>query len=99
MLDGMAESRRSRSGSRAPTQPKTKQQRLLRAKELTERIDRRVHEATEMSEERAAIFDKLNVQDGVPMAEIGEFIGRSEQLVNKAVNRLRAKRAEQAKAS
>lgn len=83
------EKRASRSGSRAPVAPRTKHQRLVRARELTERMDRRLEEIEEMGKERAAIFDTLNREDEVTLDDIAKAIDRSEQLVHKAVKKHR----------
>lgn len=76
--------RKSRSGSRAPTNPKTKAQRLTRAKELTERIESRLQEAEELSQERNRIVGELRQVDGLTFKLIAAAIGKSEQAIHKA---------------
>lgn len=76
--------RKHRSGSRAPTNPKTKAQRLTRAKELTERMDVRLAEVESMTAERNRIVADLRSEDGATFREIATAIGKSEQAIHKA---------------
>lgn len=76
--------RKHRSGSRAPVNPKTKAQRLTRAKELTERMDARLVEVEEMGRERTRIVGELRSIDGVTFREIAAAVGKSEQAIHKA---------------
>lgn len=76
--------RKTRSGSRAPANPKTKAQRLTRGLELTQRIDVRLGEVEALSKERNAIVEALRNEDGVTYREMGEAWGKSEQAIHKA---------------
>lgn len=76
--------RKSRSGSRAPTNPRTKAQRLLRAKELTDRIDARLGEVEDLAKERNRIVAELRGMDGATFREIASAVGKSEQAIHKA---------------
>lgn len=76
--------RKSRSGSRAPTNPKTKAQRLVRVQELTERMDARLEEVDALAEERNRIVTALRDIDGVTYREIAAACGKSEQALHKA---------------
>jgi len=83
----MAAEKKTRSGSRAPKNPKTKAQRLVRAKELTERIDARFSEIEELGRDRLRVFRELRDVDGATFREIGAAVGKSEQAVHKALNK------------
>lgn len=76
--------RKHRSGSRAPLNPKTKAQRLTRARELTERMDVRLAEVEAMGAERNRIVAELREVDGVTFREIAGAVGKSEQAIHKA---------------
>lgn len=76
--------RPSRSGSRAPQNPKTKAQRLARVAELTERIDARLADAQTLSDDRNRIIRDLREADGATFREIAEAAGKSEQAFHKA---------------
>lgn len=84
----MAE-KKTRSGSRAPKNPTTKAQRLVRAKELTDRIDARLGEVDELGAERNRIVGQLREIDGATYREIGQAVGKSEQAIHKAFNKPR----------
>lgn len=79
-----AQPRRSRSGSRAPVNPKTKAQRVLRVKELTERIADRAAEVEDLSEKRAKVIRELRFEDRLTIREVSELVGLSPQGVHKA---------------
>ncbi len=79
-----AEPKKTRSGSRAPKNPKTKAQRLVRVEELTERMDARAGEVEDLAAERNRIVRDLREIDGVTFREIAQAIGKSEQAVHKA---------------
>lgn len=76
--------RKSRSGSRAPTNPKTKAQRLVRVEELTERMDARQDEVESLAAERDRIVRELRDIDGATFREIALAAGKSEQAIHKA---------------
>lgn len=90
----MAE-KKTRSGSRAPKNPKTKAQRLIRAKELTDRIDARLHEVDDLGAERNRIVGELRDIDGATYREIGQAVGKSEQAIHKAFNKIRGNHSTQ----
>lgn len=73
-----------RSGSRAPTNPKTKAQRLVRVQELTERMDHRLAEVQDLGAERNRIVRDLREKDGATFREIATATGKSEQAIHKA---------------
>lgn len=85
----------SRSGSRAPVNPKTKAQRLVRARELTERIDARLEEVDDLGAERNRIVGELREIDGATYREIGQAVGKSEQAIHKAFNKVRQNHSSQ----
>lgn len=78
---------KSRSGSRAPTNPKTKAQRLVRVQELTERIGSRQADIEGLGEERNRIVGELRAIDGATFREIATAAGTSEQAIHKAFNK------------
>lgn len=77
----------SRSGSRAPTNPTTKAQRLTRAAELTERMDRRLVEVEALGRERHGLLVTLREEDGATFKEIATAVGKSEQAIHKAFHK------------
>ncbi len=81
--------RKSRSGSRAPKNPKTKAQRLVRVQELTERMDARLEEVEDLGRERNRIVSELRAEDGATFKEIGDACGKSEQAIHKAFHKPR----------
>lgn len=89
MANATATERKTRSGSRAPSNPKTKAQRLVRVQELTERIDARLGEAETLSVERNRIVRDLREIDKATFREIAEAEGKSEQAVHKAYTKPR----------
>lgn len=78
---------KSRSGSRAPKNPKTKAQRLVRVEELTERIDARLAEVDALGKERNRIVGDLRSIDGATFKEIGDACGKSEQAIHKSFHK------------
>lgn len=76
--------KKTRSGSRAPKDPKTKAQRLTRVQELTERIDARLHEVEDLGRERDRIVGELREIDKATFREIAASAGKSEQAIHKA---------------
>jgi DNA-directed RNA polymerase specialized sigma subunit len=78
---------KSRSGSRAPTNPKTKAQRLTRVQELTERIEARLADVEALGDERNRIVGDLRSKDGATFKEIGDACGVSEQAIHKAFHK------------
>ena len=84
--------RKSRSGSRAPTNPKTKAQRLTRVQELTERIKARLQDVEDLGEERNRIVKALREQDGATFREIAAAAQTSEQAIHKAFTKPSAQR-------
>lgn len=79
--------RKSRSGSRAPTNPTTKAQRLVRVGELTERIEARLAEVDSLGADRNRIVGDLRSKDGATFKEIGDACGVSEQAIHKAFHK------------
>lgn len=79
-----APAKKTRSGSRAPKDPKTKAQRLTRVQELTERIDARLEEVEDLGKERNRIVGDLRAVDKATFREIGQACGKSEQAIHKA---------------
>lgn len=84
MTTTSAAPRKSRSGSRAPKDPKTKAQRLVRVEELTERMDARAAEVEDLAAERNRIVRELREVDGATFREIAQAVGKSEQAIHKA---------------
>ena len=80
--------RKHRSGSRAPVNPRTKAQRLVRARELTERMDARLAEVEQMGQERNRIVGELRTIDGATFREIAQAVGKSEQAIHKAFQKV-----------
>ena len=80
----------SRSGSRAPMNPKTKAQRLARVKEITEKIDRHLAEVESWGAERDRIVGELREVDGATFREIAAAAGKSEQAIHKAFGKRRS---------
>lgn len=86
--------RKSRSRSRAPSNPTTKAQRLTRVQELTERIIARQTDVEDLGAERNRIVDDLREIDGATYQEIADAAGTSSQALHKAHTKraLRSKR-------
>lgn len=84
MTTTSAAPKKSRSGSRAPKDPKTKAQRLVRVEELTERMDARQAEVETLAAERNRIVEDLRRIDGATFREIAQATGKSEQAIHKA---------------
>lgn len=82
--------KKSRSGSRAPSNPKTKAQRLSRVKEITEKIDRHLAEVESWGAERDRIVGELREVDGATFREIAFAAGKSEQAIHKAFGKRRS---------
>lgn len=85
------ETKKSRSGSRAPLNPKTKAQRLVRLKELTDRLDARADEIETLSRQREAVIVDLHEIDSVAFAEMGRTTGKSGQAFHKAYQKAHAR--------
>jgi len=81
----------SRSGSRAPSNPKTKAQRLTRVGELTERITARLEGVENLAADRNRIVKELIEKDGATYNEIGEACGTSAQAIHKALHKRAAR--------
>lgn len=82
----MAE-RTSRSGSRAPVNPRTKAQRIVRVQELTERMRTRQDEIDSLGDQRAGVIRDLHEQDGMKFREIATATGASVQAIHKAAGK------------
>lgn len=82
--------KKSRSGSRAPKNPTTKPQRLVRVAELTERIDARLQDVKDLGAERDRIVGQLRKEDGATYREIAHACGKSEQAIHKAFTKKKA---------
>lgn len=76
-----------RSGSRAPTNPKTKTQRITRIQELSERRATREAEAGALLDERDRLVVALKDADGMSFRQIGEVIGQTTQNAHLAYHR------------
>jgi DNA-directed RNA polymerase specialized sigma subunit len=81
--------RKSRSGSRAPSNPKTKAQALARVGELTERIEARLADVEALGDDRNRIVEDLRAKYGATFKEIGDACGVSEQAIHKAFHKTR----------
>lgn len=79
--------RKSRSGSRAPSNPKTKAQALTRVGELTERIEARLADVETLGDERNRVVGDLRAKFGATFKEIGDACGVSEQAIHKAFHK------------
>lgn len=75
----------SGSGSRAPSNPTTKAQRLTRVAELTSRMDDRAAQIEVLGAERNRIVAELRSGPiPVTFAEIAQACGKSEQAIYKS---------------
>lgn len=87
MTDTAPASRKSRSGSRAPKNPRTKAQRLVRVEELSQRITARLAEVEELADERKRILGDLHALDGASFAEMARAAGTSRQAIHKSFHK------------
>lgn len=89
MTDTASPPKTRRSGSRAPKNPTTKAQRLVRVEELTERIEARQVEIETLTSDRNRIIRDLRDVDGASFREIALAAGTSQQAIHKAFRKRR----------
>lgn len=96
--DPTPQARKKSSGSRAPVNPKTKVQKLLRLGDLTKSIEHHLSAAEAKGRERDEVVASLRdetspMSERATFKEMAEATGISEQAFHKAFNKWKARQS------